>query len=166
MDYKEMDLSSKGNRYALVFQDYLTKWPEVFAVPDRTATTVAQCLAEVIWRHGVPRKIIHDRAAEFLSDVLQDTATIMGLTQLPTSGGHPQTDGLVERLNRTLKSMLSKVVSKGGEDWDEYLGPALLAYRTAPQASTGQSPFFLLYGRDARLPTAVNFLCQLSIASQ
>jgi len=43
---------------------YLTKWPEVFVVPERTATTVAHCLAEVTWRHGVPRKIIHDRAAE------------------------------------------------------------------------------------------------------
>ena len=157
MDFKEMDMSKRGNRYALVFQDYLTKWPEVFPVPDRAATTVAHCLVELIWRHGVPRKIIHDRAAEFLSDVLQDTAAIMGLSQLPTSGGHPQTDGLVERLNRTLKAMLSKVVSKGGKDWDECLGPALLAYRTAPQASTGQSPFFLLYGRDAQLPTSLNF---------
>ena len=137
-----MDVSSKGNRYALVFQDYLTKWPEVFAIPDRAATTVAQCLAEVIWRHGVPLKIIHDRAAEFLSDVLQDTATILGMTQLPTSGGHPQTDGLVDR---TLKAMLSKVVSKGGKDWDDCLGPALLAYQTAPQASTGQSPFFIVW---------------------
>ena len=80
MDFKEMDVSKKGNRYALVFQDYLTKWPEVFAVPDRAATTVAHCLVELIWRHGVPQKIIHDRAAEFLSDVLQDTASIMGLT--------------------------------------------------------------------------------------
>ena len=79
----------------------------MFAAPDQTATTVAQCLVEVIWRHGVPQKIIYDRAAEFLSDVLQDTATIIGLCQLPTFGGHPQTDGLVERLNRTLKSMLS-----------------------------------------------------------
>ena len=53
--------------------------------------------------------------------------------------------------------MLAKVVSKNGRDWDKQLGPALLAYRTAPQASTGQSPFFLLYGRDAQLPTALNF---------
>ena len=53
--------------------------------------------------------------------------------------------------------MLSKVVSKGGKDWDECLGPALLAYRTAPQASTGQSSFFLLYGWDAQLPTSLNF---------
>ena len=157
MGFKEMDISSEGNHYALVFQDYLTKWPEVFAVPDRTATTVAHCLAEVIWRNGVPRKIIHDRAAEFLSDILQDTASIMGLGQFPTSGGHPQSDGLVERFNRTLKGMLSKVVSKGGKDWDECLGPALLAYRTAPQASTSQSPFFLMYGRDARISTALNF---------
>ena len=91
--YRDGFQGNKGNRYALVFQDYLTKWPKVFPVADRAATTVANCLAEVIWRHGVPRKIIHDRAAEFLSDVLQDTASIMGLTQLATSGGHPLTDG-------------------------------------------------------------------------
>jgi len=89
--------------------------------------------------------------------MLQDTATIMSLSELPTCGGHPQTNGLVERFNRTLKAMLSKVVVKGERDWDECLGPALLAYRTVPQASTGQSPFFMLYGRDARLPTALNF---------
>ena len=73
-----------------------------------------------VWRHGVPVKIIHDRAAEFLSDVFQETAQILGIKQLPTSGGHPQTDGLVERLNRTLKQMLSKVVCKGGKTGTSY----------------------------------------------
>ena len=67
---------------------------------DRTAPTVAKCLAELVWRHGVPTKIIHDRAVEFLSDVLQ---AILRLKQLPTSGGHPQTDDLVERFNRLLR---------------------------------------------------------------
>ena len=157
MDFKEMDLSRSGNRYALVFQEYLTKWPEVYAVKDRTAPTVARCLVDLICKHGVPTRIIHDRAAEFMSDVLQETARILGITQLPTSGGHPQTDGMVERLNRTLKQMLTKVVSKGGKDWDELLGPILLAYRTAPHTSTGESPFTLLYGRDARVPTSLDF---------
>ena len=46
MDYKEMDLSRQGNCYALVFQHYLTKWLEVYAVEDRKATTVADCLAD------------------------------------------------------------------------------------------------------------------------
>ena len=127
MDFKEMDTSTDGNRYALVFQDYLTKWPEVFPVKDRSATTVAKCLAELVWRHGVLAKIIHDRAAEFLSDVLQDTAAILGLKQLPTSGGHPQSDGLVERFNRTLKMMLMKLVEKKGKNWDRLLGPISIA---------------------------------------
>lgn len=157
MDFKEMDLSRSGKKYALVFQEYLTKWPEVYAVKDRTSPTVARCLVDLICKHGVPTRIIHDRAAEFMSDILQETARILGITQLPTSGGHPQADGMVERLNRTLKQMLTKVVSRGGKDWDEMLGPVLLAYRTAPHSSTGKSPFTLLYGRDARLPTSLNF---------
>ena len=157
MDFKEMDQSKRGNRYALVFQDYLSKWPEIYAVSDRKATTVAQCLADFIWRHGVPVQLIHDRAAEFLSDVLQETAEVLGVTQLPTSGGHPQTDGMVERLNRTLKQMLSKIVSKGGRDWDGQLGAVLFAYCTAPHTSTGMTPFSLVYGRDPRVPTSLNF---------
>ena len=157
MDIKEFDKSSKGNQYALVFQDYLTKWPEVYPLPDHKAPTVAGCLADLIWRHGVPSRIIHDRAPEFLSSVLQDTAAVFGVQQLPTSGGHPQTDGLVERLNRTLKAMLTKLVAKNGRDWDTKLGPVLMAYRTTPQMSTGESPFYLLYGRDAKVPSALDF---------
>ena len=82
---------------------------------------------------------------------------MLGVTQLPTSGGHPQTDGMVERLNRTLKQMLSKIVSKGGRDWDDQLGAVLFTYRTAPHTSTGMTPFSLVYGRDPRVPTSLNF---------
>ena len=86
-------MSSKGNHYALAFQDYLTKWLEVLAVPDRTATTIAHYLTEVIWRHGVPHKIIHDRAAEFLSDVLQDTTSIIVFNSFQHQAAIPkQTD--------------------------------------------------------------------------
>ena len=154
MDFVELDQSADGNRYALVLQDYLTKWPEVYAVANRKAETVAACLVDLIWRHGVPSRIIHDRAAEFLSEVIQETAHLMGMTQLPTSGGHPQTNGLVERFNRTLKQMLSKLVNKNGRNWDKMLGGVLFAYRSTPHQSTGMSPFYLLYGRDPKLPSA------------
>ena len=70
-----------------------SKWPEVYVVVDRTAQIVAKCLADVIYRHGVPSTIIHDCAPEFLSDVLQDTSFILEIK-------HPQCDGLVERFNR------------------------------------------------------------------
>jgi len=53
--------------------------------------------------------------------------------------------------------MLSKVVNKGGHNWDDLLGPVLLAYRATPHVSSGMSPFYLLYGRDPKLPTQLDF---------
>ena len=85
MDFKELDVSVEGNCYALVFQDYSTKWLEVFAVKDRTAPTVTKCLAELVWRHSVPTKIIHDRTTEFYR------MSCKTQLRLPTFGGHPQT---------------------------------------------------------------------------
>ena len=64
-----------------------------------------------------------------------------------TTAYHPQTDGLVERFNRTLK------VKKGGKDWDQQLAYVLFAYWASIQESTGESPFFLLYGRTPRVST-------------
>ena len=60
---------------------------------------------------------------------------------------------MVERLNRTLTDMMAKHASFYGPDWDKYLPYLLFAYRVKPHSSSGESPFFLLYGRDARLPT-------------
>ena len=70
-----------------------------------------------------------------------------------TTAYHPLTDGLVERLNRTLTDMLAKTVQAGGADWDERLPYVLFAYRASLQESTQESPFYLLYGRDPQLPT-------------
>ena len=60
--------------------------------------------------------MIHDQAAEFTLEPLQEIVSLLGLDQLPTSVGHPQTDGLMERFNHTLKQMLAKVVIKKGYD--------------------------------------------------
>ena len=117
-----------GEPFACIGMDFKEKWMKVliridllwyFRITDQTASTVAKCLADLIYRHGVPSTIIRDRAPEFLSDVLQDIAFIIGIKQLPTSPGHPQCDGLVERFNRILKTMLSKLVVNKGRDWDQ-----------------------------------------------
>ena len=79
MDSKEFDIGSMGNKYALVFQDYFMKWPEIYQIADYKAHTVADCLADMIWRYGVPSCIIRDWVPKFLSDVPQDTADIFGL---------------------------------------------------------------------------------------
>ena len=84
---------------------------------------------------------------------MEDIYKLMGMHKVSTTAYHPQTDGLVERFNRTLTDMLAKTVDKSGRDWDRHLPHMLFAYQVSPQESTRESPFFLLYGRDAQLPT-------------
>ena len=154
VDVLQLPHTLDGNQYAVVFVDYLTKWPEVFAVPDQTAETIANLFVkEIISRHGVPAKLLSDRGTNFLSELMQEICKLMGTEKVNTSSYHPQTDGLVERFNRTLTAMLAKTVEKDGRDWDHRLPYVLFAYRTSLQESTRESPFHLLYGRDARLPT-------------
>ena len=154
IDVLQLPLSFNGNQYALVMMDYFTKWPEVFAIPDQQASTIARFLVEqVITRHGVPEQLLSDRGANFLSELLLEVCKLMGIEKLNTSGYHPQTDGMVEKFNSTLIGMLSKCVEKHGRDWDVQLPYVMFAYRVAVHESTQESPFFLLYGRDARTPT-------------
>ena len=155
VDLMELPLTSQGNRYVVVFLDYLTKWVEAFPLPDQTSESIARLLIDhIICRHGVPKELLSDRGTNLLSELIQDICRLMGMKKVNTTSHHPQTDGLVENFNRTLRAMTAKHVRKFGSQWDQYLHQLLFAYRTKPHESTGESPFYLLYGRDARLPTA------------
>ena len=154
VDVIKFPCSSRGKRYAVVFIDYLTKWPEVFATSDQTSLTIAELLVEhVISRHGVPSELLSDRGTAFLSKLMLDAYKLMGIRKSNTTAYHPQTDGLVERFHLTLTDMLAKSVQQGGKDWDQRLPYVLFAYRSSIQSSTGESLFYLLYGRDPYLPS-------------
>ena len=77
---------------------------------------------------------------------------LLGVEKLRTSPYHPQTDGQVERLNRTLKGILPAYVNKDHNDWDVRLPLALFAYRNSVHSSSGVSPFRAVYGREANTP--------------
>lgn len=71
MDSSVVTKSRLGNRYAVVFVDYLTKWPEVFPVREQTAPTIARLFVEeIVCRHGVPGELLSDRGAAFLSKLM------------------------------------------------------------------------------------------------
>ena len=126
----------------------------MFAALDQSALTIARHLVEhIISRHGVPCELLSDRGAAFLSRLIKGVCALMGIKKVNTTAYHPQTDGLVERFNRTLTDMLAKTVERNGKNWDTLLPYVLFAYRTSPQQSTGESPFYLLFGHDPELPT-------------
>ncbi len=147
-----LERSKNGNRYILVICDYATKYPEAFPLRNIKARQVANCLVQLFSRVGIPREVLTDQGTNFMSLLLKRVYQLLGIRAIKTTPYHPQTDGLVERFNQTLKSMLRKFVSKSGSDWDQWLPYLLFAYREVPQASTGFSPFELLYGQQVRGP--------------
>ena len=122
MDILQLPITANGNRYVAVFMDYLTKWPEVFAIPDQKAETVAKLFVErIVCRHGIPE--------ELLSSVIQEVCQLLNIEKINTSGYHPQTDGLVEKFNSTLIQMIAKSCTVSDRDWDIHLPYLLFAYR-------------------------------------
>ena len=83
--------------------DYFTKWVKVYAVPDQQTQTIARLLVEnIVCRHGVPQELLSDRGSNFLSELMLELCSLLGIKKLNTSGYHPLTDGLVEKFNCTL----------------------------------------------------------------
>lgn len=147
-----LPLTCSGNKYILVMSDYFTRWPEAYPVPDIKSETVARILEEFICRHGVPARLITDRGTNFLSHSVSQVYQKLGIEKHTTTAYHPQSDGVVERLNGTLIDSLSHLVDSTQVDWDRHVPFALLAHRSARHSTTKESPAFLIYGRDLRLP--------------
>ena len=107
--------SATRNKYIVIIADYFTKWPEAFAVPDQEATTVANLLVcEFVCRYGVPLEIHLDQGRNFESAVFSEMCTLLGMEKTRTTPYHPQSDGMVERLNRTLEVQLWMIIRQTG----------------------------------------------------
>ena len=145
--------SKRGNRYILVVTDYFTKWAEAYPLRSQDAQTVARVLVEqFICRYGVPENIHSDQGSNFESEVFRSMCQLLGIHKTRTTPYHPQSDGLAERLNRTIQTMLTFYVSQDQSDWDEHLPYIMMAYRASEQETTGITPNRMMFGRELSLP--------------
>ena len=147
--------TAKGNMYVLIIGDYVTKWVEAYPMSDMETTTVAKCLYDFICRFGAPDMLHTDQGRNFESALISELCKLLGITKTRTTPYHPQSDGMIERFNRTLLSMLS--YGAGEENWEVALPAVMLAYRSSPHQTTHQSPFMLTFGREVRSPVDVMF---------
>lgn len=155
-----LPVTNNQNKYILVVMDYFSKWPEAYSIPDQEASTVSEVLVrEWVSRFGVPLLIHSDQGTNFKSAIFKGMCDILGMEKTQTTPLHPQSDGMVERFNRTVLNHLSIFVSKNQKDWDQKLSLFLLAYRSAVHEATGYTPAQLLFGRDLRLPCDLLFGC-------
>ena len=91
------------------------------------AEHVAEELMALFSRVGVPREILTDQETNFTSNLLAEIYRLIHIKPIKTSPYHPQTDGLVERFNQTLKAMLQKAATEEGKDWDKVVPYVLFA---------------------------------------
>ena len=147
-----LPLSSRGNKYLLVVADYFTKWTEAFPLPNQETGTVAEALVnKVVCRFGVPLELHSDEGRNFESAVFSEMCNLLGIKKTHITPLHPQSDGMVERFNRTLEAQLAKFVEHRQQDWDEHIPYMMLAYRSAFHDTTRSTPVSLMLGRELKL---------------
>ena len=105
--------SKNGSRYILVAPDYFTSWVEAYAIPNQEAITVAHKLVENMFcRFSLPEQLHTDMRAQFKSKSIKEICTLLHIDKTHTTPYHPQSDGLVERLNRTKQAMLATAIDE------------------------------------------------------
>ena len=123
---------------------------------NQEAHTVADKLVHgLIARFGVPLQLHTDQGRQFESNLFQELCNLLGIAKTRTTSYHPQSDGLVERYNRTLQGMLSLFVEENQRDWDEYVAVLCMAYRASPQESTNVTPNMMMLGHEVNLPVDI-----------
>ena len=152
-DLLSMPESSVGNKYILMVADYFTRFLIAVPVKDKAATTIAcSIMNEVLLKYGPPRRILTDNGGEFKNELLEEVCSKLKTQKLYTSPYHPQTDGVVERLNQTILNMMSVYVDSDQKNWDTILPYIVFAHNAAPTTATGVSPFKALFGRNCPTP--------------
>jgi hypothetical protein len=146
--------TTSGNRHVLCFTDHCTRWPILIPLKVTDSATIARAFFDhIICNHGCPQTLLSDRGTNFLSKIVLEVCRIMRTHKLNTSSYHPQCNAIQERYNAVILDTISHYTNEFQNDWDQYITAIQFAYRTTPaENSVGFSPFFLLYGREARLP--------------
>ena len=154
--------TADGCRYVLVAADHFTRWVEVYAIRNQEAITVPKKLVdEMFCRFSPPEQLHSDQGRQFESDLIAEICKLLEIRKTHTTPYHPQGNGMVERFNRTLLDMLAKTTHNHPNDWECCVRKVCMAYNSSVHPSTGFSPFFLMFGREAKLPVELMYTDQI-----
>lgn len=136
----------------LVMIDTFTRWPELIPMPDKGASSVVNAFLQWVTRHGVPVQLNSDMDSAFMGKVMKRAMARLKVTQHGTTPYHHQSNGIVERAIRFFKTALSTLVRRDQQDWVTQLQFVAMAYRMQIVDGMDTSPFYLMHGRQPRLP--------------
>jgi transposase InsO family protein len=150
--------TKNGNRYILVIVDHFSKYVVATAVKDFTAETTAKILIDqIICKFGTPNSICSDLGVNFESKLFKHLCELLRIKKLKSTAYHPQTNGAVERMNKTLKQLIKNFVNCHHNDWDEYINQLSCAINTSTNESTKHTPHEIVFGKEFVFPQNVQF---------
>ena len=153
IDFLHLEKSSGGHEYILLIVDNFTRYAQAYPTRNKSALTAAKHLyGDFVLRYGLPGRLMHDQGGEFENRLFEELHRLTGVDKSRTTPYHPETNGAVERLNSTLLAMLRTLPEANKKKWHESLNKMIFAYNATEHKSTGFSPHFLLFGREATLP--------------
>ena len=156
MDYLSLETSKGGIENVLVIVDHFTRFAQAYPTRNQTAHTTAKVLYENFFTHyGFPARLHSDQGRNFVSSTIRHLCEITGVMKSRTSPYHPMGNGMCERFNSTLLSMLGTLQPDQKSDWKAYVSALTHAYNCTRHESTGFSPFFLMFGHHPRLPVDI-----------
>lgn len=154
----KLGTTTRGNSYILVITDHFSKWAITVPMAQITSQEVADAFIEnLVLQHGIPIRLLTDRGSNFISELSNILYNVLNMAKSTTTAYHPQGDGHTERFNDTLVKTLSKLMAEHPLDWEELLPYCTFSYNTSVHASTKLTPFYILYGREARTPMDLLF---------
>jgi Chromo (CHRromatin Organisation MOdifier) domain/Integrase core domain len=140
--------TSHGNRFLLVITDRFSKLTKTIPLRTITAHSVAEAFCtHWVFAYGPPRYLLTDNGAQFTAKFFLAVCVELGIDKVFTTAYHPQTNGQVERFNRTIVNALRGYVSNHQSDWDEFTAALTYGYNTRIHSSLGLAPFELVLSR-------------------
>ena len=144
--------TSRNKRFLLVIVDYFTRWIEIFPISTTTSMAISELLTDQVFtRYGLPKYILSDNGPQFISNLFQDFCKTLKIQQKLTANYHPQSN-MTERVNRSLKPLIAIYAQRQPQSWDREIQKLAFAIRTSINDTTGETPAFLMFGRDIKGP--------------
>jgi transposase InsO family protein len=141
--------SRQGCTYIMTAIDAYTRFLIAVPIRHKSAEAVAQALVEKVFiPFGAWRVMVSDQGKDFNNSILDSVARLLGINKVRTTSYRPSSNGVVERVHRTLNNLMCTVVSEKQRDWQDRLPALVAAYNAAYHEGIGHSPYFLTYGRE------------------